>query len=101
VLLADALRTRLDEPVAGAVPERVWEAEARLQHEAIEARDLLLWTGTQLDEARAEQDALRAELERTTAALTRAHDDIRQMRANPGVRVATAVGNRLRRGRTD
>ncbi|MFF1528366.1 methyltransferase [Cellulomonas sp. NPDC058312] len=101
VLLADELRTRLDAPVAGAVPERVWEAEARLQHEAIEARDLLLWTGTQLDEARAEQDALRAELERTTAALTRAHDDIRQMRANPGVRVATAVGNRLRRGRTD
>lgn len=98
-LLADELREQLAAPRAGERAERVWEAEVRLQHEAIEARDLLLWTGTQLTEAREVQDRLRDELDETHRALAEAHDDIRRMRANPGVRLSAALGDRLHRGR--
>jgi cyclopropane fatty-acyl-phospholipid synthase-like methyltransferase len=100
-LLAEELRTQLAEPLAGRRPDPLWVTEQRAQQEAVEARDLLFGTGEQLAAARAEQDDLRRELEETHRALAQAHDDIRRMRANPGVRLSTAIGGRLRPGRRD
>jgi SAM-dependent methyltransferase len=86
------LHRQLQEPAAGRRPERLWDAQARTQTEAIEARDLLLATGAQLEEAR-------GELQETHRALGEAHDEIRRLRKDPVVRVSDAVRSRLRPGR--
>ncbi|MBO9556693.1 MAG: methyltransferase [Cellulomonas sp.] len=84
------MRRQLAEPVSGVREERLWDAADRLQREAIEARDLLLPTGEQLEEARAEIVALRADLERV-------RDDLTRVLETPGVRSSLTIARKLGR----
>jgi len=60
IVLAE-LDDQISNPVEGRTPEPAWAQLADDRADAIEARDLLFATGKQLDEARAELSAVRAE----------------------------------------
>lgn len=77
------LRRQLEDGQNGVRPTKSWSAESQANLEAVETRDILFATGTQLDEARTQLDEARVSIDDLQARLDRAQAEVRSLTGHP------------------